>query len=48
MQAVEYLEDALLQRGASNNGIVDDDEVVFIRPQGTVGDVIDVRGEVVA
>ena len=48
MQAVEYLEDAFLQSSAPNNAVVNDDKVVFEWPQGAVGDVIDMRGKVVA
>ena len=47
MQTVQDLEDALPQGGSAHDGIVDDDEVVFVRDQGTVGNVIHVGGKVV-
>ena len=48
MQAVEDFEDALLQRRAAHDRVVDDDEVVFVGPQRAVSDVIDVGGQIVA
>ena len=48
MQAVEDFEDALAQRSASHDAVVDDDEVVTVGPQGAVADVVNMGGEVVA
>ena len=48
VQAVEDADDALAEGRASHDGVVDDDEVVHLRFQGAVGDVIDVGSEVVA
>ena len=42
MQSVEYFEDALLQCGATHDAVVDDDKIVFVWPQRTIGDVIHV------
>ena len=47
MQTVQDLEDALPQGGSAHDGIVDDNEIVFVRDQRTVSDVIDVSGKVV-
>ena len=47
MQPVENLEDALPEGGSADDGIVDDDEIVFVGDQGTVGNVIHVGRKVV-
>ena len=48
VQAVENLEDALPEGRATNDAVIDDDEVVLVRFQTAVGDVIDVGRKVVA
>ena len=48
MQAVEDLEDALPQGGAPDDAVVNDHEIVFIRHQGSVSDIIYVGRQVVA
>ena len=48
VQSVEDLEDALFQGSAAHNRVVDDDEVILIGRQRTVGDVIHMGGKVVA
>ena len=47
MQPVENLEDTLTQRRTSHNTVVDDDEIVFIGCQTTIGDVIDMSCQIV-
>ena len=48
MQTVENLEDTLAEGGASYDGVVDDDEVIHIRLEGAVGDIVHMGGKVVA
>ena len=48
MQAIEDAEDALLERGATNNAIVDNDQIVYTWLETLVGDVVDVGSKVVA
>ena len=48
MEAVENLEDALLEGGATHYRVVDDDEIVLIWSQTTIGDIIYMGGEVIA
>ena len=42
MQAIEDAEDALLERGATNNAIVDNNQIVYTWLETLVGDVVDV------
>ena len=48
VQTVEDADDALAQRSAAHNGIVDNYKIVLVGAQTAVGDVIYVRREVVA
>ena len=48
VQAIENLEDALPERSAANYRVIDDDEVVLVGAQRTVGDVVDMSRQVVA
>ena len=48
MQAVHDADDALAQRGAAHNAVVDDHEVIHAGAQRTVGNVVDVGSKVVA
>ena len=48
METVENADDALAQGGAAHDGIVDDHQIVLIRIERTVGDVVYVCRKVVA
>ena len=48
LETVENAKNALAEGSAAHYGVVDDDEVVDMGCEGTIGDVIDVSGEVVA
>ena len=48
VQAIEYAEDATLEGGAAHDAVVDHHKVVFAGADAFVGDVVDMRGEVVA
>ena len=47
VQAVEDLKDALSKSCSTHHRIVDDDKVIFIRPQRTERDVIDMRCQII-
>ena len=47
-QTVENLDNALTERGATDDGVVDDHKVVDMWADNTVCDVIDMGGKVVA
>ena len=48
VEAVEDADDAAAEGGAAHDAVVYDDEVVYMGADASVGDVVDVRGEVVA
>ena len=48
MEPIEDADDAAPKGGAAHDAIVDHHEIVFVRLDAAVGDVIDVRREVVA
>ena len=48
VEAIEDAEDGSLERGAADDAVVDDHQVVLAGVDGAVGDVVDVGYEVVA
>ena len=48
MQTVEYAQNALLEGCAAHDRVVNHDEVVDIRLNTTVSDVVDMRRKVIA